>query len=220
MVGVRGDEPLKGLRRLQLIGVGLVAGGEVRRGQERRKDRRLLVIWVAAGNFRHGVIVGLQSRAMIHLLVVAYERCDRLDIVLLALALEPRGAGSIQSGNHVLELRREVGRPGERVIENDHRPAPMGHAAGRVGLRDRLEGSRRRRPPEGVIERHAAIEFHLRRGVAVDLELYFAEALNGRAMVMCRMRAGLLTEGTGRKSDARTKEEPRDGAVTFCSRGA
>jgi hypothetical protein len=50
-----------------------------------------------------------------------------------------------------------------------------------------------------VIERHAAIEFHLRRGVAVDLELYFAEALGSSGVSMRRI-GGSLAGCTGRST--------------------
>jgi hypothetical protein len=210
VVGIRGDEPFERLRSLQLVGIAFVSGIEIRRGQERRKDGCLLVVRIAAGHFCHGVVVGLQPRAMVHLLVVAHERSDCLDIVLLALALETRGTGGVESGDDVLELGCEIGWPSERVVENDHRATPMGHAATRIGPRDRLEGFRRLWPPERVIERHGTVEFRLRRGVAVDLELHFAEAL-GSGGVRMRIMGRRLARCAGRKHSTEQERGPEPG---------
>ncbi|WP_210160949.1 hypothetical protein [Allomesorhizobium alhagi] len=126
---------------------------------------------------------------MINLFVISHEHRDRLDIVLLALAVQARRTGGLECGGYVLQLGRQIGRPGERIVENDHCAAPMGHAACGIGLCDRAEGFGRRRPPEGMVKRHGAIELRLRRGIALDLELYFSEALGSDRVAMRALRA-------------------------------
>jgi hypothetical protein len=122
---------------------------------------------------------------VVELVVVLVEDRKRLDVVALALALQPGFARCLERrlpvGHH---LRRQRHRPGERIVEHAERSQPVHHAAARIGLQRALEGRPVVLQGKGVVVRHRDVEFLLRRGVALDREVDLAELLGDTAGVV------------------------------------
>ncbi len=84
---MRLEQRLQDVRGFELVGVGLVRGIEIGRGDQRGEDRRLHVIGVARGDLAHGGIESHHSLSVRRAGVVAHEGTDRIDIVALPLRL-------------------------------------------------------------------------------------------------------------------------------------
>jgi hypothetical protein len=122
---------------------------------------------------------------VVELVVVLVERRQRIDVVTLALRLQPCLARGVDRrlalGEH---FRRQWDRPGERVVEHAERAQPVRHAAGRVGREGAVERRLVELPGERVVVRHREVELSLRGGVAFHLEVHFAELGRAAARVV------------------------------------
>ena len=204
---------------LELVGVVLVGGIEIRRGDQRRQDLRLGVVRISGHDRRHGGVEGLHALGIGLRGVPAHEDSDGSDIVLLALALQSRGLRRIECRDDAVETRRrERGWPGERVVEDRHGMAPMRHATGGIGALDRLESGDRLRPGEGMVKRHGRVELCLCGRIAIDAELDRAQARNCVlvcALCLCRYRR----DERARRSDAQQyrKRASHGGPLWLCA---
>ena len=172
---------VENVRRLALLGVGLV-GRQCRRVQRQRVEHAgLAVLGIALVQLLHRLLVGDRTGAVIELVVVAVERADRRDVILFPLGLRPGGdrlVDRLQSGLQ----RRRAGREPQRVPVA-HRDAPIAHRAAGLGLGDGGKGLDRLRVPERVQDPDRLIELLLRRGSAGNRKV----DLTGRRSI-CRIR--------------------------------
>ena len=185
MVGLFSVQRLQDRRRPHLVGIGPIRRVEVGRRHQGMQDRSLEVVRVAGRDPSQCLLERLDPGAMVDAVVVAHERFHRRHVALLALVVEPCRARFLERFGHGVEpFRRQAAGPEERVVEHDHRTAPMGHAASGVARRDPGEGGSRFRPRERVIERHGAIEALLCRGTAANGEVDRPEPSQVMAMLI------------------------------------
>ncbi len=204
---------------LELVGVVLVGGIEIRRGDQRRQDLGLGVVRISGHDRRHGGVDGLHALGIGLSGVPAHEDTDGSDIVLLALAPQSRSLRRIECRDDAVETRRrEKGGPGEWVLEDRQGMAPMRHATRGIGALDRLEGGDRLRPGEGMVKRHGRVELRLCGRIAIDTELDRAQARNCVlvcTLCLCRYRRG----ERARRSDAQQyrKRASHGGPLWLCA---
>ena len=104
------------------------------------QDGGLHVLGIGGGDLPHLLLEGRDSRPVIEALPVTHEGFYGRHVAFLASIVEAGSACVLQGGrNGVKLLRRQAAGPKERIVEHDHGAPPMGHAAGGVVLRNRLE---------------------------------------------------------------------------------
>jgi hypothetical protein len=122
---------------LDLVRIGFVERIGGREQRERMEDRRFAVRGIVARDLLHPARIGEDARAVVELFEVRIERCERIDVILLAPGLFSDRARLLDRFAAFLQI---VG-PGRRpeLVPDAHRDAPMGHCTIRIRFGDRGE---------------------------------------------------------------------------------
>src|SRR5262249_12358700 len=134
--------------------------------------------------------VGQGPGVVVELLGIAVEGSDRIDVSALPIAFCPEIPRLLGGGPSGSELLRSGTRPDGMVV--GHGDAPVGHSAGRVLLRDALEGPSRLLVTEGMQECDGARELLSDVRTAGGGEIYCSELfqLAVRVVVLLSKCAG------------------------------
>ena len=176
---------------LELISVGLI--GRQRGGIEDQgiQDLRLDVVGIAVGYSSHRLLEGNDPLPEIHGFPILQEHGQCCDVVVLALAARAE-ALRLRVGCRRRFHRIRICRPCKRVAHGHEGIAPVRHRALRVQLEHLPERLLSGIEPERVKQRHAAIEFFLRCGIAshpkIDLSELFRRRALWRRVIVVRLR--------------------------------
>ena len=191
--------------RLLLIGVGLVRRRRSCNQGERIERAAFPIVGIAQVYLLHRFFIGDGAGAVIDLVIVPVEGCDRRDVIALAIGLLLRGHRLLDRRRPRLQ-RRRIGRVPQRVPVA-HRDAPIAHSAIRLDLGDGGKGLDRLLVPEGVQDPDGLVELLLGGRAAGNRKLDLAAPGRGGRLV-ASFRNGACH--TGNTNEARQKDRGGD----------
>jgi hypothetical protein len=173
----------------KLVLVGLVQ--RIGRGKERKRieDPRFAVVGMVLRDGFHFLGIGERARAVVELVAIGVEDCERLDVIAFTRRFAGRRARLLDRLLANLETGGLRRRP--ELIPHAHGEAPMRHRAIGIALRDRREFLACLLVPEGVQRRERSVEARLHSAPAGGREYQVATApLHQRVGIV--LRKGVL----------------------------